>query len=572
MTADWPEPRLQAFARAMPWEYRLRNVSWDASVARWRMEAATTAGAQLARSALLMEAGGSREDWCRTLATWALQTAPVAGWWVVGSAQEPWQAERIAAGLPAPMACFEQLDDVSINTGVADWAFTARAGDLLHPSLAWVLANSAAEEGTGVCWDWLEYTDSETRFELEARYRAPWRDMVRELQADQRGRAFALPIAAWEGFPSISAWQVRTGQASAVDSNIHVHPEPLAMYRRMNSGGDVCDPAHARDVAANYWGEPFAGYVADAGLAPAAAAQSVSVVLMYRDRPALTIAAIRSVLAQRFVGALELVLVDNASTPETMAALESVLAEAGAVARITRLDAPGAFNHSAQAMQASEVARGDVLLFLNNDARLMQPDALDRMARWARLPRVASVGAAVVDAGGSVVGGSMRARRLPGAEFNSPVEEACGVEAAYARQVIGNSFACAAISVAAWRALGGLDMRRFPAGYNDVDYCLRAVSLGWTHVNLGDIHVHHEVGASRAKQDEIAQKTWLRTRYPWVSTRAMHEYSREVLGVTSPALPQLANDAGTRFEHAIGEHVRASFGEDSAIGEARGFA
>ena len=569
MTSDWPEPRLQAFARALPWEYRLRNVSWDVSLARWRMEAATTAGSGCARAALLMEVGGAREDWCRTLATWALQTAPVAGWWVVGGTQEPWQAERIAAGLPAPIACLEELDVLSLDCDGAHWAFSARAGDLLHPSLAWILANAAAEESTGVCWDWVEYTESETRFELESRHRAPWRDMVQELRTDQRARAFALPVAAWTRFPSISAWQIRTGQAATVDSRIHVHPEPLAMYRRMDADAVICDPAHARDVAAIYWGEPFKADAARGALAPAAAAPSVSVGLMYRDRPALTIAAIRSVLSQRFDGALELVLVDNASTPETAAALEVVLDEARAVARINRLDAPGAFNHSAQAMQAAQAARGNVLLFLNNDARLLQADAIDRMARWARLPNIASVGAAVVDADGAVVGGGMRARRLPGAEFNSPVEEACGVDASCARQVIGNSFACAAVSAVAWRAMGGLDILRFPAGYNDVDYCLRAVSLGWTHVNLGDIQVHHHVGASRAKQDEIAQKTWLRMRYPWVSARAMQERSREVVNAGSPSLPRLATQAGN-----IREHARASVGDGPEIdvARARGFA
>ncbi len=527
----------------------MRGVGWDASAARWRMEAATTAASGLPRAGLLMEVGGNCEDWCRTLATWALQTAPVAGWWVVGSGREPWQAERIAAGLPAPVACVDVVDAGAIIAGGAAWALAARAGDLLHPSLAWVLANAAAEGRAGVCWDWFTYTDSRDSFELDARHRAPWRDMVLELHNDRRGRAFALPAAAWVGFPSISAWQLRTGQAPGIDTSVHVHPEPLAMYRQTNAVGDASEAAHALHAAARFWGAPFTACV-DGGLAPAAAAPSVSVVLMYRDRPELTIAAIRSVLAQKFDGALELVLVDNASAPETAAALELVVAEAEAVVRVTLVAAPGPFNHSAQATQAVEAARGEVLLFLNNDARLLHADAIDRMARWARVPNVASVGLAVVDATGAVIGGGMRARLLPGAEFNSPVEEACGVDASHARQVIGNSFACAAVSIDAWRSLGGLDALRFPAGYNDVDYCLRASSRGWMHVNLGQVHLHHQVGASRPKQDEIAQKTSLRLRYPWVAIHALQEFAREPLDVTVPGLPRLTLTATARAADA----------------------
>ncbi len=542
MTANWPMAGLRALASALPWEYRLRRVGWDASAARWRMEAATAARADLPRLGLLMSAGvGTCEDWCRTLATWALQTAPVAGWWVVGSNQEPWQAERIAAGLPAPVACIAEITDAELLAAAgADWALTAHAGDLLHPSLAWITATAAADGKLAVGWDWLEYADTKARFELTSRVRAPWRDMVRELHVDVRGRAFALPVAGWEGFPSVSAWQLRIGQSPDIDASIQLHPEPLAMYRQTNAGGDACDPAHLQGAAASYWGEPFTACV-DAGLAPAAAAPSVSVVLMYRDRPMLTIAAIRSVLAQRFSGELEVVLVDNASTPDTVAVIEQALAEAVTSVKVTWLSAPGPFNHSAQAAQAAQAARGEVLLFLNNDARLLQADAIDRMARWARLPNIASVGVAVVDADASVIGGGMRARLMPGAAFNSPVEEACGEDAAHARQVIGNSFACAAVSAVAWRALNGLDALRFPAGYNDVDYCLRAVSRGWMHVNLGQVHISHQVGASRPKQDEIAQKTRLRSDYPWVAVNALGEFAREPLNLTVSDFPRLTN-------------------------------
>lgn len=542
MSVSWPPAPLAALAMGLPWEHRQRGQSWEAARARWQMEAATAETADgLPSVGLLMVPGGGCEDWLRSVASWTLQTAPTAGWWVVGAAQEPWRAERVAAGLPAPRACVARLDPMMLAASGVDWATTASAGELLHPSLAWTITLAACSGRVAVCWDWMTYAESGAGFRVHARHRAPWRDMVRELDADVRGGAFALPIAAWDGFPLTDAWRVRTG--ACVDgsaSTLCVHPEPLSMRREAASGEIRVDPRHALEAANAYWGVEFA-MRPDGRLAPAASAASVSVVLMYRDRPELTIESIRSVLAQRFDGPIELVLVDNDSSEVTALALDAELAEVGERLHVIRLSAPGGFNHSAQAALAADAAHGEVLLFLNNDARLLHPDVIDQLARWARLPRVASVGVAIVDAASAVVGGRMRARRSPGAEFNSPVEEASGADAAQARQTIGNTFACAAVSTAAWHALGGLDPVRFPAGYNDVDYCLRAVAQGWTHVNLGHVHVHHAVGASRAKQDEIAQKAWLRMQHPWTTVHALQEASHEPLDLTAPALPLMAS-------------------------------
>ena len=49
----------------------------------------------------------------------------------------------------------------------------------------------------------MNYAESRAGFRLQARYRAPWRDLVRELAKDVRGRAFALPIAS-------GSWQTTT--------------------------------------------------------------------------------------------------------------------------------------------------------------------------------------------------------------------------------------------------------------------------------------------------------------------------------------------------------------------------
>jgi len=59
-----------------------------------------------------------------------------------------------------------------------------------------------------------------------------------------------------------------------------------------------------------------------------------------------------------------------------------------------------------------------------------------------------------------------------------------------------------------------LDPFLFPNGYNDVDYCIRATTLGYVHITLGYLKLIHYKGESRAKTDESTQKLILRSRYP----------------------------------------------------------
>jgi GT2 family glycosyltransferase len=553
MSASWPPRHLRALAEALPWDYRRRGLAWEVTHARWQAEAAVAASAGLPVTALLLQAGGDCEDWLRTLVCWSAQTAPHAGWWVVGQTDEPWCGRREAAGLPPPRGCVREVDAEQLG---CDFALAAHGGDLLHPSLAWVVALAARDGANAVYWDWLEYSESVRGISLQARVRAPWRDLLRELQHDVRGRAFALPAAAWEGFGSLDGWDVRMhARVDDASASAHLHTEPLTMHRTTAAMRSTLSIQRTLPVAQAHWGVAFEQR-RDGLLQPAEAARSVSVVLMYRDRPELTRQAIDSLIVQQTQTEIELVLVDNDSCAATREAVDAMLRTLPERVRTIRLHAPGAFNHSGQVQQAVAAASGEVLLLLNNDARFLHADALDQMARWARLPGIASVGVAVVDAAGEVVGGGMRARRMPGAEFNSPVEEVRGLEGSYPRQCIGNSFACAAMSAAAWRTLGGTDTARFPAGYNDVDYGLRASAAGWTHLNLGHVQVAHQVGSSRGRQDEVAQKTWLRMRHPWVATHALQESAREPLEALYPALPRIGSAASGARADSLAECAR----------------
>lgn len=515
-------PQLEAFARALPFEHLLRRRPADEALARWQTETNAFASLDRPRIALVLDCTQGTDYVADTLASWRLQTWPAVTLAFVGG--DDVLARRVMDWFPDAV----HLAATGSIPGDVDWVVPAVPGDLLHPSLAGVVAMHARDGARCVAWDWFSARRKGRGLALERRHRGPWRDAIAEITGARRKRAYAVASDAWQAHRSEGAFDARL--ALRFDTPGQVHPEPLSI---------VCDePAVpvAKGVHANrMWPVDF---VHDPrGARPALAATGVSVIILFRDRPELTLAAIESVARQEFQGGLQVVLVDNQSTDATREALRTGLARMPSRLEATwvRYDAP--FNHSRQCNLGAAAAVHPVLLFLNNDATLLDSDAIDRLSRFALLPGVATVGARVVGADGSTRGGGFLARRQPGAEFNSPVEEAAGAAGEFNRITVGNTFACAAVSATAFRAIGGLDECRFPVGYNDVDFCLRAARAGWWHVNLADVRITHAVGGSRARTDEIAQKLYLRMQHPWTTVRALEEWADEPVQLPEIHLP-----------------------------------
>ncbi len=274
-------------------------------------------------------------------------------------------------------------------------------------------------------------------------------------------------------------------------------------------------------------------------LVPRAAAVVVSVIIPFRDKANSTIAAAQSALAQHFNGYLEVVLVDNQSKAESLNQIRGTLAQELESGRCKLISYNKPFNHSAQCNIAIAESLGDVVVFLNNDAVIQSPNAIQEMAAWAAAPGVGSVGVRMVNPDDRSETAGISLRLQPTAYFDSIVEEASDAFLTpFVREVFGNTFACAAISRATFMTAGRLDPMSFPNGYNDVDFACRVNLLGLRSVNLGHLCATHAPGASRGRVDETPQKTLLRSLYPQMTAMALDELKLDtVLAERSKQLP-----------------------------------
>src|SRR5262249_30134789 len=118
----------------------------------------------------------------------------------------------------------------------------------------------------------------------------------------------------------------------------------------------------------------------------------VSLVIPFRDRPEL----LRDCLASLGLGTYrdyEVVLVDNGSSdPALLRRLERL----GRRWRYRVVARPGAFDLSLLCNAGAGQARGDWLLFLNNDTGVLTPDWLEQLLTVAAQPGVGAVGATLL--------------------------------------------------------------------------------------------------------------------------------------------------------------------------------
>ena len=237
----------------------------------------------------------------------------------------------------------------------------------------------------------------------------------------------------------------------------------------------------------------------------------VSIIVPTRDRADLLLVCAEGVLRGTDYPRLELLIVDNGSTEADALALLQRLA---ADDRVTIIRQPGSFNWSALNNEAASRAAGGVLVLLNNDIAVLQPDWLTELVSHALQPGVGAVGAKLLYPDGRVqhAGLTTDESGVPRHLFRYLGGDAPGAFglACVARQVWGITGACMAIPRAVFVGMGGLN-EAFPVAYNDVEFCLRLNAHGyriiWTPWALLE---HHEMATRPSDQTDARRDLRLR--------------------------------------------------------------
>ena len=232
-------------------------------------------------------------------------------------------------------------------------------------------------------------------------------------------------------------------------------------------------------------------------------APKVSIIIPTRDGLEFLEPCVESVLAATpvYPGEIELLVVDNdsteASTQEYLKRLESNPS-------VRVLQHRGGFNWSAINNAAASQAQGEILIFLNNDTRVLTPDWCNELVANAVRPEVGAVGARLLYQDRTIqhAGVLIGVEGVAGHEGvgDSPAHGGYVGRSHVLRGASAVTGACLAIRRKLFMEMGGgFDELQLKVAFNDVDFCLRVRAAGYRVVYTPYAVLYHYESKSRGR-------------------------------------------------------------------------
>lgn len=198
---------------------------------------------------------------------------------------------------------------------------------------------------------------------------------------------------------------------------------------------------------------------------------------------------------------IEIIIVENNSTSEEIfSCYDELLREHPDVIRLEKWE--GSFNYSAINNYGASHADGELLLLLNNDTKIIEPDSLWAMAEYAVRDNTGAVGACLLYENKTVQHAGVIVGIGPDRTAVHPNSGVCFIENGYRDSIhhVQNysavTGACLMIKKELFDKLGGLD-EKLAVAYNDVDFCLRLRRRGLLNVYVPQALFFHYESKSR---------------------------------------------------------------------------
>lgn len=228
----------------------------------------------------------------------------------------------------------------------------------------------------------------------------------------------------------------------------------------------------------------------------------VSIIIPTKDKADVLEKCLKSIYEKTIWNKYEIIVVDNNSNESETFELFEKYKNKYDNFRVLTLPIP--FNYSKINNEAAKIAKGNLLLFLNNDVEVITEDWLERMAGYAGREEVGCVGAKLFYPNNTIqhagvllgVGGVANHTGL------NAVKEDNGY---FARNSINYNYsavtaACLMVKKSVFEEVNGFE-EKLQVAFNDVDFCIRVLKSGRNNVYLSKVQLYHYESISRGKED-----------------------------------------------------------------------
>lgn len=234
---------------------------------------------------------------------------------------------------------------------------------------------------------------------------------------------------------------------------------------------------------------------------PVSDGRKVSILIPSKDHPDVLERCVSSIRKKTEYTDYEIMIVDNGSSLENKEKYQRLSKEY----LFSYFYEPMEFNFSALCNFLAEKAKGDYLLFLNDDMEILQENWLTLMTGRASLPHAGAVGAKLLYPEGRLLQHAGITNLTEG-----PVHKLQGQDDSVSyyyganrtnRDVIGVTAACLMLTKEKFHQIGGFAMQ-LAVAYNDVDLNFRLLKNGCFNILLNDVVLIHYESLSRG--DDMA--------------------------------------------------------------------
>ncbi|PID52808.1 MAG: hypothetical protein CR972_00120 [Candidatus Moraniibacteriota bacterium] len=234
----------------------------------------------------------------------------------------------------------------------------------------------------------------------------------------------------------------------------------------------------------------------------------ISIIIPFRDKSDFLERCVRSILEKTQYRYFEILLINNQSKKRrTMRFLDELKNNE----KVRIYEYNKSFNFSAINNYAVRYAKGQYLLFLNNDTEVISPQWLDEMMACFEDERIGVVGAQLLYPNNTLqhCGVMLEEKRVAVHAFCRRHE--ADVSFDKNREWSAVTAACMMTKKNIFLDIGKFDERHLPIAYNDVDYCLKVREKSYKVMCNSCAKLYHYESASR--KSDIAAKFFRRKRY-----------------------------------------------------------
>lgn len=228
----------------------------------------------------------------------------------------------------------------------------------------------------------------------------------------------------------------------------------------------------------------------------------VSILIPNKDQADTLRTCLESIKKKCMYPSYEILIIENNSTEEATFSYYQELEAQGI--RVLKYPKQG-FNYSAINNFGVKEAKGEYLLFLNNDMEIITPDFMEKMVSNLQRPQIGAVGAKLyypdntVQHAGIIIG----IGGIAGHAFLGLARGRSGYlhKASLQMNVSAVTAACMMMKKEVFEEVGGFE-EELSVAFNDVDLCLRIGKAGYKIVYNPHVELYHYESKSRGAEDD----------------------------------------------------------------------